>query len=610
MFAILLVPSSVWAGKQPNVVFVLTDDQGYGDLGCHGNEVIKTPHIDRLYGESIRFTNFHVSPTCSQTRAQLLTGRYPTRTGVWHTIAGRSLLHKDEVTLADRFADSGYRTGLFGKWHLGDNYPFRPKDRGFQTVLTHGGGGIGNIQDYWDNDYFDDTYRHNGKWEKQAGYCTDIWFQRATQFIEKNKERPFFCYIATNAPHSPFLVPGKYERMYEGKNLDPEMARFYGMITNIDDQIGKLRAKLKEWDLDENTIFIYMTDNGSSRGWRASKGKYRFNAGMRGGKGSQYDGGHRVPFFVHYPNGGLTSGKKVDRLTAGIDLLPTLVELCQLKGNEKNVLDGVSLLPLLKDPKTKAWEERTLTVHLQRIIRPVKWRRTAVMTDRYRLVNETELYDMQSDIGQQKDISADHPELVLKLQGEYEKWWSSLQAAMSRDCEIVIGSRHENPTTLTTHDVLGVVAWNQDQVYAAARADGYWAIDVERDGLYQFTLRRWPKESNTAITGAAKIPEDLRSRYRVRKKNGLGRTYSRVSRTIKVTSARLKVGGFDEDKLVPLDAMSVSFQVRLKKGSTRLQAWFLDGTYPLGADVFGVYYVTAERIGLAGSLDDRTSGRK
>ncbi|MCK4999127.1 MAG: sulfatase-like hydrolase/transferase, partial [Anaerohalosphaera sp.] len=184
--------------KHPNVILIITDDQGYGDLACHGNKIIKTPNMDSLYAQSTRLTNFHVGPTCAPTRAALMTGRYCNRTGVWHTVMGRSMLRKDETTIANVFTDTGYKTAFFGKWHLGDNYPFRPQDRGFQEVLAHGGGGITQAPDHWNNDYFDDTYFHNGTHKKCTGYCTDVWFENAIKFIEQNKNRPFFCYLATN----------------------------------------------------------------------------------------------------------------------------------------------------------------------------------------------------------------------------------------------------------------------------------------------------------------------------------------------------------------------------------------------------------------------------
>ncbi len=216
----LLVPlHAIAANAQPNVVFVLTDDQGYGPMHCHGDLNIKTPEMDRLHRESVRFTNFHVQPNWAPTRALLLTGRPPLKNGVWATIRGRSLLKRGESTVAESFKAGGYKTALFGKWHLGDNYPFRPEDRGFEEVLMHGGGGVGNIQDYWANNYFDDYYQHNGAWKKFKGYCTDVWFTEAMKFIEQNREQPFFVMIATNAPHLPLVAPQEYIERYKNHLL-------------------------------------------------------------------------------------------------------------------------------------------------------------------------------------------------------------------------------------------------------------------------------------------------------------------------------------------------------------------------------------------------------
>jgi arylsulfatase A-like enzyme len=316
----------------------MTDDQGYGDIAAHGNVKIQTPELDRLHSESIRFTNFHVDPTCAPTRASLLTGRFSTRTGIWHTIAGRSLMRPNELTLAQVFAANGYRTGHFGKWHLGDNAPLRPQDRGFQTSLRLGGGGITQSPDWWGNDYFDDTFLHqDGRPDAFHGYCTDVFFQTALMFIDAAQaaKSPFFCYIATNAPHDPFNVADSYSRPYRDAGVPEKMANFYGMITNIDDNIGRLRKALDERQLTDNTIFIFMTDNGTSAGiMKPSKNPQEwtgFNAGMREQKVSEYEGGHRVPFFIRWPTGGLSVPRDIEELAAHIDVLPTLVELCGLK---------------------------------------------------------------------------------------------------------------------------------------------------------------------------------------------------------------------------------------------------------------------------------------
>ncbi len=340
---ILILASAAAAAepKHPNVLLIITDDQGYGDIGFHGNTMLKTPNLDALAKQSIRLTNFHVDPTCAETRAALMTGKYSCRVGVWHTIMGRSILRKDEKIMPQYFAEAGYTTGMFGKWHLGDNWPYRPHDRGFQEALYNRGGGVGQSPDHWGNDYFDDTYLRNGVPEKQEGYCTDVWFREATKFIEKHKEKPFFCYVATNAPHSPYNVDAKYAKPYLDQGVPQPMANFYGMIANIDENIGRLLGKLDEWKLAENTIVVFMTDNGTAAGVLPPRqtGKKKdaekkglleeekwtgFNAGMRAQKGSQYEGGHRVPCFIRYPRFKMEP-QKFDNLMAHFDLLPNLL---------------------------------------------------------------------------------------------------------------------------------------------------------------------------------------------------------------------------------------------------------------------------------------------
>ncbi|MBT7256599.1 MAG: sulfatase-like hydrolase/transferase, partial [Planctomycetaceae bacterium] len=266
----------------PNVIVVITDDQGYGDIAIHGNQMIQTPSMDKLYAQSVRLTNYHVDPTCSPTRSALMSGRYSTRTGVWHTVNGRSLMSTAEYTIAEVFRDNGYKTAMFGKWHLGDNYPCRPQDQGFEHTFIHGGGGVGQGPDYWDNDYFDDTYWRNGVPEKQKGYCTDVWFEDALSFIKRNRNKPFFAYISTNAPHGPYIVDEKYSQPYKDKGVGKGQAEFYGMIENIDENLGRLVNKLDEWKLAHNTILIFTTDNGSAMGHRVIKGAQwkGFNAGM------------------------------------------------------------------------------------------------------------------------------------------------------------------------------------------------------------------------------------------------------------------------------------------------------------------------------------------
>lgn len=556
--------------KRPNVILVMTDDQGYGDLACHGNPIIQTPNIDALHKESVRLTNFHVGPTCSPTRAGLMTGRYCNRTGVWHTIMGRSILRKNEMTMADVFSANGYKTAIFGKWHMGDNYPARPQDKGFQEVLVHGGGGVTQLPDYWGNSYFDDTYFRNGKPEKQKGYCTDVWFNNALNFIEKNRNEPFFCYVPTNAPHSPFNVADKYKKLYEGKKGVPNAA-FWGMITNIDENMGRLVKKMEELDLVDNTILIYMTDNGTAAGFSAKAG---FNAGMRGTKGSAYDGGHRVPCFWRWPNGNLQHGKDVSRLTAHIDMLPTLMSICGMKAPRKVEIDGTDISKLLTTNGNN-WPDRMLVTDSQRIENPEKWRQSAVMSDRWRLINGKELYDMPADPGQTKNIAKSNPEIVSKMRDFYEKWWASVSVDFDKYSEIIIGSDHDNPSTIYSHDWHGkAVPWNQGQVKAAMGGNGFWAIEVDRDATYEFELRRWPQRINKPI-------------------NGLVATESKGGkRIINVTSARLQIAGFDATKAVKADDTAVVFRTKLKAGKKKMQTWFMDDK----GKSQGAYFVYAKRM--------------
>jgi len=298
---LILLLFDSYSNGQPNVILVLTDDQGYGDLACHGNPFVKTPALDKLYQESIRFIDFHVDPCCSPTRAALMTGCYSSRAGVWHTIGGRSLLKEGMTTITDLFNNNGYETGIFGKWHLGENYPLRPQDRGFKEKLVPGSCGFGSNPDYWGNDYFDDTYIHNGISGKYKGYSNTVWFSEAIKYIENNQNKPFFCYISTNVPRAPLKVDEKYLKPYEGQVSD-RLAHYYGMVAKMDEDIGTLLRVLKELNLEQNTILIFMTDNdpcpwfgGIVIDFETGFVKEGYKAGMRGGKIWGYENAHRVP---------------------------------------------------------------------------------------------------------------------------------------------------------------------------------------------------------------------------------------------------------------------------------------------------------------------------
>ena len=552
------------ATPRPNVILIMTDDQGYGDLACHGNKILKTPALDRLHGQSVRLTNYHVDPTCSPTRSALLTGRYSTRTGVWHTIMGRSMMHTDEVTLAEVFAASSYRTGCFGKWHLGDNYPLRPQDQGFHEVLVHGGGGVGQTPDFFGNDYFDDTYWHNGRTVKQKGYCTDVFFDAALKFIADTsrptvgKRQPFFCYIPTNAAHGPFLVAEKYSKPYRDAGVPARRAAFYGMITNIDENVAKLRKKLAEWGLDKDTLLIFTTDNGTAAGAGRDGG---FNAGLRGTKGSEFDGGHRVPCFWHWPAGGMAGGRDVSQVTAHVDMLPTLSAICGLKPPTDRTIDGTSLVPLLSGNADK-WPARTLFVHSQRIEFPRKLRKCAVMTDRWRLVNGKQLFDLDADYGQKTNIAAKHPDVVKQLSGSYDRWWTSISTRFDGYVHIGLGHKSDNPTLLTCHDWHtnnSAVPWNQNHIRRGLKANGFWAVKVTRAGDYRITLRTRPPGMDHPI-GA--------------------------------TKAELSIGGIKKQQDVDADARMVTFSVKLKAGDSRLKTTLTDKD----GKTRGAYFVEVEAL--------------
>ena len=565
-------------GSQPNVVFVITDDQGYGDLGCYGNPIIQTPNLDRLHSQSLRLTNLHVGPTCAPTRAGIMTGRYCNCTGVWHTIGGRSLLRHSEVTMADVFRSNGYRTGMFGKWHLGDNYPFRPHNRGFEEALYHGGGGISQTPDYWGNDYFDDTFFRNGVEESFEGYCTDVWFDEAMKFIEQNKDHPFFCYLPTNAPHGPFRVPSSYSELYRGQVPDSR-ANFYGMITNIDENMARLRTRLKNLGIEDNTILIFMTDNGSAAGCELDRDQYvldGFNAGMRGMKGSAYEGGHRVPFFMHWPGAGFTEGRDVDQLAANIDLLPTLIELCQLQVAEDCQFHGISLVPLFHG-ETGEWPDRVIVTDSQRVEHPIKWKQSATMTQRWRLINGVELYDILFDPEQRDNVSIDQPDLVDQLREHYERWWELVSPRFDEDCPIIIGSQNEKVSLLTSHDWHGEAhAWNQGQIRHGLECNGYWAVEIAEDGEYIFELRRWPKEEDRRITEG--LEGEIIDLY-----NG--------GKALSLKKARIRIGDQEQVKAISADAKGIKFTFALKAGETRLQTFLTDEDgFTLGA-----YYVYASQ---------------
>jgi len=589
--------------RKPNIVVVLTDDQGYGDLGCHGNEIIKTPALDKFHEQSVRLTQFHVGTTCAPTRAGLLTGLNCNRTGVWHTIGGASLLRRDVVTLPEILREQGYATGLFGKWHLGDDYPYRPQDRGFQQTVYHRGGGLAQISDHWGNDYFDDTLLVNGEPEKFKGYCTDVFFSEAMKFIKTNKDKPFLCFITPNAPHSPYNVEKKYRDLYADEDMPDDRKRFYGMITNIDENFQRLCECLTELGIEQDTILVFMTDNGTSKGADYDEQMHitaGFNAGMRGIKASAYEGGHRVPFFLRYPAGGMDEGKDVVSLTGYADFMPSMLDLCGVDSAEYEA-EGKSLRPLLiGDEPDASWRERVLVTDTQRLPHPVKWRFAAVMQDNWRLIRGKELYDLKSDPGQKKDISAQHPDVVADLRAGYEKWWQVCSKEFHHASPVHVGSEQCPEVHLTTMELRNDdsnVVWNQAGVRAGQPCFGYWEVLAESAGEYEFVLRRWPEETGYAINAGIEGEDVDQGPEGLISKSALN--WYRDGKALDLSSAALKIGKRSWQQDITDGAAQVRFKVMLDQGPHTVRAWFTGGLDVRAETVLTPYFLSIKRCAVA-----------
>ncbi len=429
--------SSFAVAGPPNVIIVMPDDVGYGDFSCLGSPIVRTPRVDAFHGESVRFTDFHVSPTCAPTRAALLSGRHEFKSGVDHTYAERERLSLKAETLPGFLKAHGYATGIFGKWHLGDEDAYQPGRRGFDEVYIHGGGGIGqtfpgSCGDAPGNLYFDPAILHNGTFEKTRGYCTDLFFDQALRWIDgrRGSGSPFFALITPNAAHEPLQCPESYAKRHEGQ-VPEDVAKFYGMVENIDDNFGRLVDALRTWGLEENTLVVFLTDNGGTFGTKI------FNAGMRGQKVTPYEGGTRVPSFWRWP-AGFSGGRDIDALTAHVDVFPTLAAIlgAELTGSLAKQVEGRSLLPLLKG-ESADWPDRTLVTHVGRWERggaeASKFRNVSIRDARFSLVNNTELYDLKADPGQARNVLAEHPEVVARLRAAYEAWWREVVPSLEND---------------------------------------------------------------------------------------------------------------------------------------------------------------------------------
>ncbi len=599
------------SARGPNVIMVLTDDQGYGDFSINGNPVIKTPNIDALGNGGIRFTDFHVAPMCTPTRSQLLTGLDAMQNGAMNVSSGRSLMDASLKTMADVFKEEGYATGLFGKWHLGDNYPYRPEDRGFDEAIWFPSSHVNSVADYWDNDYFDDIYLRNGMRERFNGYCTDIFFDEAINWMKKQvaASESFFTFIPLNAAHWPPYVPDKYrgparealeaqpavlKKMVEA-NLNPyygddnkeALVTFLAMALNIDENVGKLMQYLQSADLMDDTIVIFFTDNGSSFG------RHYYNASMIGGKQELWEGGHRVPLFFYGPEKYIGKPCVIDELCHVQDILPTLSSMIGVEEPLKD-LDGVDLLPLMKG-ETDSLDDRMIVINYTRTNHTVffpdqdnpenravpKKNNAAVLWDKWRFLNNERLYDVSKDPSQKRDVASQYPGVVKAMQSHLDTWWDDIEDDAHRIHRIVIGSLKENPTMLTACDWYNVFIDMQKQARSGEKKSGYWHVVFDQPGTYDFELRRWPIESGYGLNDS--IPE---TRYF----DGVQPPGIAIS----IASARIIVGDEEQSSPVTSKDKFARFTFELEAGETSILTYFDDAH---GERILGAYWLYVNRRG-------------
>ena len=562
--------------RTPNVIVILSDDQGYGDFSSNGNPVLQTPALDKLANEGVRFTDFHVSPYCTPTRGQLLSGLDALHNKAATVGTGRNTMKRDIVTMPEVFKRNGYHTGIFGKWHLGDNYPDRPMDRGFDKCVWFKGWGLLSESEY-DNDYYNTRYMDGLTPVVSGKYCTDLWFDEAMKWMDQQAagDQPFFTYIATNAPHGPFYALPADVAPYKDK-VDSSAAAFFGMLKNIDRNVGRLDEWLEKKHLKNNTIVIYMNDNGGTGGVDV------YNAGLRGKKGENYDGGHRAVCFFRWPDGGLTGPRAISAATQVQDLLPTFIDLLGFSRQQLNAFDGTSLASLLT--ASKPLNDRMFVVQYGGGVRPEKYF-NCVVWNSWRLVGKDELYDVAADPGQQHDISKAHPDVLKKMQAHYEHWWAGVAPGIDEFVPVEVGTSRQEAVVMTSDfwangDYVNT-QWKVAQA-AGEKKGGTWHIDVKEDGRYIVELSRWPFHLNRALNEAG-----------IGK--AIGGTPIRKGKALPIQSGALSVNGrapLTADKASP-NATEIRFDVKLTGKDRQLQAWFRDKQEN---DVCGAYYVRLTKV--------------
>ena len=487
---------------QPNVIFIICDDLAWGDLACHGNPVpTHTPHLDAMHAGSTRLSRHCSGPLCTPARAGILTGRWHLRTRAFDTYCGRATLDPGEPTIAHMLQAADYQTGCFGKWHLGDNFGSRPMDMGFDESLVHLAGGIGQPRDRYENHereaeaYFDPVVVRQGVPEVSTGYCSDVFANACIDPIDRQAQVPFFAYLAFNAPHSPFQIADEWADPYRRTDINETHARVYGMVSNIDDNVGRVLAKVAQLGLLENTLVVFTSDHGPCGSAQHREGppgeRHRWNAGLRDIKGSMYQGGVQVPSFWQWP-GRIPAGRDVGVLSTTVDILPTLARFCGADLPAPAV-DGVSLADVLTGA-TESIASRTVCMQWHRGDAPVRYRNYAALTQRWKLTRPhedraDELYDLQQDPRETVDIAAAHPDVVQQLRQAYEAWFDDVGATRGARTfaapRIHLGAAQENPVLLTQNDwrtLDGVEGWRDDSLR------GYWDVCVRAEAG-PFTVR-------------------------------------------------------------------------------------------------------------------------
>ena len=563
----VFLSSAAMAASRPNVILVMTDDQGYGDVAAHGNPMIHTPQMDLLHSQSLRLTDFHVDPTCAPTRSAVMTGKYSHRVRVWHTVRGGNHLRASETTMADVFMHNGYNTAMFGKWHLGANYPYRPMDRGFDEWLGLGDGGTNTSDCFFWNDRVNDHYWHNGEREYREGFNPDVFFDAAMDYIKTHQgDKPFFIYLPTYVPHKPYTFPSPdFHKKYLDRGLEKELAAFYACIERVDTNLGRLRQVLAERGIAENTMLVFMTDNGSTHA-------DVFNAGMSGHKGSTLDGGHRVPCFIHWPQGKLGQPRDIPTLCAHIDLLPTFIELCDLKLPAPIDFDGRSLVPLFKG-NAADWPDRTLVVEKQRSVERTP-SNSAIMSQRWRLVGHNKLYEIGKDPGQNNNVASAHPEVVEKLLADFDKHWERVTPDDRSFPAPIVGTPHDEEILLSISELRDGSGYAHGYMAEGREAKGVWHIEVAEEGTYEFEVRRWPVEASASFLGVPIVKKTVDA-WSSRGPKTTFLTSGKIT-ALPIAAVTLKVRSFSEMRPVSALDEACRFDVKLPKGRSTVDAAFLD----------------------------------